>query len=757
MKAIPIPIFSRVSKVALVAAAVATTSALLDVLTNSEQSRFHFPTAQLALSAVAIILLLVDAARTQAPTGTAPPAAPSLLLNTAILAVVCACGLKGDTLYAPMMMLVAAVAGAGAKRAWLAAVVGCAWAVSTARMCMLVSQLPAQLAETILSSVYLLLACVCLIAMSHHHQGLAPVSYRRSDIADRPRASPGMEHKKLRKMVTLRLDQVLRKSFAHLPGEGSSQGPGSGLQSFLAKTPAVIVLNLLGEMAEDSRISVEGLERVDKMIELIGHHGRDMYSVMDGDLEKELEGSDNDEIDGDTKDWLRGLLHGGGDAERRHVQNLSGKTAGITRLGRQSTFLGKNRKSFFEIEDAEGEDLPCFMYGQIEGVLSRISTALESLDADVLEIASYTDGWPLYHIGVVLFRKYNLLEKFDIEEDLLSNLLVAIEKGYNDCAYHNKSHAADVAAGLSFYITNGSFHALMTDVEVFASIFAALVHDLDHPGLNNAYHVESSSPLAIMYNDNSVLENHHISKAFNLLGSPKTDIIKHLSPRDYSRFRRVSIEMVLNTDLERHFDFVTEFKSYFMASKPNLAEPDNRVMILKMALKCADLGHTVKLWGAHRKWSELITDEMLSQGDLEKKNNYKQVSPFMDRTTHNLARSQVGFLSFLVKPMMLEWSSFFTAIDLNQRLQANLAIWESKLSHHPTPMRAPKKDPTSPKSSSSTQPTPISLIPQSTSKIKTASKGTSNGTKVARHATLPGSMTSPKGSKGPSSLKNLAI
>ena len=46
---------------------------------------------------------------------------------------------------------------------------------------------------------------------------------------------------------------------------------------------------------------------------------------------------------------------------------------------------------------------------------------------------------------------------------------------------------------------------------------AALCHDLGHTGHNNAFHVATSSDLAILYSDQSVLEMHHLASTFKLL------------------------------------------------------------------------------------------------------------------------------------------------------------------------------------------------------------------------------------------------
>jgi len=50
--------------------------------------------------------------------------------------------------------------------------------------------------------------------------------------------------------------------------------------------------------------------------------------------------------------------------------------------------------------------------------------------------------------------------------------------------------------------------------------------------------------LALMYNDQSVLENHHLAVAFKLLQSDGADIFCNLSSKSYQTLRRIVIEMV---------------------------------------------------------------------------------------------------------------------------------------------------------------------------------------------------------------------
>ena len=90
-----------------------------------------------------------------------------------------------------------------------------------------------------------------------------------------------------------------------------------------------------------------------------------------------------------------------------------------------------------------------------------------------------------------------------------------------------------------------------------AAIFAGAIHDVDHPGFTNQYLINSSecfpvlqhsltldNELAIMYNDESVLEQHHLAVAFKLLQDSNCDFLVGLSRKKRLQFRKIVIDMV---------------------------------------------------------------------------------------------------------------------------------------------------------------------------------------------------------------------
>lgn len=71
----------------------------------------------------------------------------------------------------------------------------------------------------------------------------------------------------------------------------------------------------------------------------------------------------------------------------------------------------------------------------------------------------------------------------------------------------------------------------------------------------------------MLYNDRSVLENHHAASAWNLFMShPDYNFLVNLDHVEFKRFRFLVIEAILATDLKKHFDFLAEFNAKVISS-----------------------------------------------------------------------------------------------------------------------------------------------------------------------------------------------
>jgi cAMP-specific phosphodiesterase 4 len=79
----------------------------------------------------------------------------------------------------------------------------------------------------------------------------------------------------------------------------------------------------------------------------------------------------------------------------------------------------------------------------------------------------------------------------------------------------------------------------------------------------------------------------------------------------------------------------------------------DRMMFLKMMIKAADVSNPCKATDLYLFWTNNILEEFYHQGDLEREAGLPVTKmPNCDRTTPSLAQGQIGFLCFVVKPLM---------------------------------------------------------------------------------------------------------
>jgi 3',5'-cyclic-nucleotide phosphodiesterase/cAMP-specific phosphodiesterase 4 len=221
----------------------------------------------------------------------------------------------------------------------------------------------------------------------------------------------------------------------------------------------------------------------------------------------------------------------------------------------------------------------------------------------------------------------------------------------------------------------------MTDLDSISVIIAALAHDIQHGAVTNRFLVNSRDRLAIKYNDISVLENMHASQTFRILSDESSNIFSGISPSDFFAARKLIIDLILGTDMTKHFNFLGNFRARLNIADLNLQKEEDKSTVLIIALKCADLGHSAKTLDLHRKWSELVCEEFFNQGDLEK-SKYLPVSMYCDRDSTNVPKSQAGFIKNVCLPLFEVLTTYLSSEIVTGHciinLKRNLEYWEKR-------------------------------------------------------------------------------
>ncbi|KAI9010960.1 hypothetical protein CLU79DRAFT_772091 [Phycomyces nitens] len=311
----------------------------------------------------------------------------------------------------------------------------------------------------------------------------------------------------------------------------------------------------------------------------------------------------------------------------------------------------------------------------------------------------------LIYCVVLIFEQVFLLPELSqaaVTQAQIYHFILDLSRAYHDQnPYHNFAHAVDVLQ-CTYYIlcTLGvlsfadSFtkpvdnrtwpQSLLRTKDVYALLIAAIGHDAAHPGVNNLFMINSDTPLALLYNDCSVLESFHAMTLFQVIKRHGFDkFCGGAGSPEYQEFRKRVVTSILATDMAHHGDYVTKIKEQATRLRTNLfhdmteAECEKeRLLLCSAIIKCADISNVARPYIQAAKWAELLVEEFACQGDLERELGMP-VLPLNDRDKIVLEDSQIGFIRYVTLDL------FSSVVDVMQEIsfavehmQHNLKRWE---------------------------------------------------------------------------------
>ncbi|XP_066211207.1 high affinity cAMP-specific and IBMX-insensitive 3',5'-cyclic phosphodiesterase 8A [Saccopteryx leptura] len=334
----------------------------------------------------------------------------------------------------------------------------------------------------------------------------------------------------------------------------------------------------------------------------------------------------------------------------------------------------------------------------LHDVPPRIAQVMENedyWDFDIFKLEAATQNRPLIYLGLKIFARFGVCEFLNCSEITLRSWLQIIEANYHSSnPYHNSTHSADVLHATAYFLCRERIKQTLDPVDEAAALIAATIHDLDHPGRTNPFLCNSDSKLAILYNDTAVLENHHAALAFQLTsGNEKYNIFKNMERNDYRTLRQAIIDMVLATEMTKHFEHINKFINRVNKPLAELKEnkktdqdqeatntilrtPENRTLIKRMLIKCADVSNPCRPLELCIEWAARISEEYFSQTDEEKQRDLPVMMPGFDRNTCSIPKSQISFIDYFITGMFNAWDAFVDLPELLQHLDNNLKYWK---------------------------------------------------------------------------------
>ncbi|XP_078412306.1 3',5'-cyclic-AMP phosphodiesterase 4C-like isoform X3 [Cetorhinus maximus] len=337
-------------------------------------------------------------------------------------------------------------------------------------------------------------------------------------------------------------------------------------------------------------------------------------------------------------------------------------------------------------------DVPRFgVKSDHEFELERELKNINSWGLDIFKLGENSSHRPLTVAMYAIFKERNLLKVFRIPAVTFITYMLTLEDHYrSDVSYHNNYHAADVIQSTHVLLRSPALEAVFTDLEVLAAIFAAAIHDVDHPGVSNQFLINTNSELALLYNDTSVLENHHLAVGFKLLQKENCNIFQNLTKKQLQNLRKMTIDMVLATDMTKHMNLLADLKTMVETKKVTslgvllLDNYSDRIQVLQNMVHCADLSNPTKPLHLYRAWVDKIMMEFFQQGDQERERGM-EISPMCDKHTASVEKSQVGFIDFIVHPLWETWADLVypDAKEILDNLEDNRDWFHSMIPRSP--------------------------------------------------------------------------
>ncbi|XP_072372121.1 high affinity cAMP-specific and IBMX-insensitive 3',5'-cyclic phosphodiesterase 8B isoform X2 [Scyliorhinus torazame] len=494
--------------------------------------------------------------------------------------------------------------------------------------------------------------------------------------------SQSLKHKDRRK------GSIDVKSITSRRSDGSSfRRPSSmaRIHSMTIEAPITKVINIINTAQENSPVTVA--EALDRVLEIL--RTTELYSPQLGTKDD----------DPHTNNLVGGLMTDG-------LRRMSGNEYIFSKTYRQTE---KSEAPLWTSLDGQIEEEPDLQQSHshlaipvaLSDVPPHVAELLddeESWDFNIFELETITNKRPLLYLGLKIFTQFGACEFLNCSKKTLRSWLQIIETNYHASnSYHNSTHAADVLHATAYFLRKDRVKGSLDELDEVAALIAATVHDVDHPGRTNSFLCNAGSELAILYNDTAVLESHHAALAFQLTaGEDKSNIFKNIERNQFRTLRQAIIDMVLATEMTKHFEHVNKFVNSINKPMTSIEETssnsegsdgecsssiknsiDDRLLIKRMLIKCADVANPCRSVKLCVEWAGRISEEYFAQTDEEKCQGLPVVMPVFDRNTCSIPKSQISFIDYFITDMFDAWDAFANLPKLIQHLAENYKYWKT--------------------------------------------------------------------------------
>jgi cAMP-specific phosphodiesterase 4 len=361
---------------------------------------------------------------------------------------------------------------------------------------------------------------------------------------------------------------------------------------------------------------------------------------------------------------------------------------------------GSLKKPKFTLEDADMEEFETvnsIFYMESQEFLdipAELEPGRSSLpDQSLLVTLTELRDWNLNAFKIenkfgyilTMLTDFNAIDQFNINTAVLFTFIkkIQLECDKRNNPFHNFTHCFSVMHSAYMLISSTIALNFFSAINIFSVLTAAVCHDVDHTGRTNMFEINSKSGLAILYNDKSVLEQHHAAVAFSILNEPDSNFLSRVPRESLREIRKTMITAIMGTDMAKHYSILTNVNSRVKDAGNEIGSlPKDSEKMAQFILHAADLAHPTKDYSVYEMWSMLVCQEFSDQ-NKEEVERHLPITEFMKDLQNPKVyyANEIGFLNFVVRPL---WECAHGLLKSNiallvENLERNIETMKLKL------------------------------------------------------------------------------
>lgn len=283
---------------------------------------------------------------------------------------------------------------------------------------------------------------------------------------------------------------------------------------------------------------------------------------------------------------------------------------------------------------------------------------------------SYCD-YDRFRLLFAFFDILGIRDAFQIPNEIIFNFIYSLQQTYNKLKWHNFAHATETTQFVVHTLITCKMLDVFSPLEKLALLVAALAHDIGNDGYACEYNENVLMPLRHLFNNKSVIESGHCILLINIIGKRRSNIFATLSKDEHEFVWKTVIELILATDMERHFRMLNKIQS---VKETWRSSDEGRTYILKLILKCSDFCPLVKKFDIADQFHSIIAHEFYLYGDLTYCKNI--VYQDFENKEVDEGKSEPGFMVSVVAPMFKKAAQILPEFEGRfVQLKKNLTQW----------------------------------------------------------------------------------